>query len=682
MSLIQPFMTRVPNMLQAQLSLGTLSRTSLQLLRIQEQLTTGRAVNRVSDDTVKAATISVLNDRLDRSEQYQRNLSHASSALGMLDSTLAEASDLALQAKSLASEQLNVSSSASERAGQATVVDQLIQSFFNLANTSGVAGYLFGGSQGGRAPVEALGNGYRYVGDGAGVTTDLGALAGIPISLGSSAIAGVAARVKGSVDLNPALTPDTRLADLNGARSLGISIGQMEFSVNNGARVQVDLAGADTTEDVLATVTAAIRKYETDNGVTVLGPGGVSLQGGSLRLDVAGAAQVQFYDIGTGSTASDLGLASAAAPFAFNAGSSTGLDLNAKLTWTTPVSAMTGLGAPLGNIRISNAGKAADIDLSGATTLQDLKNKIEGAGLGVRVEINQSGTGIDVLSETSSGLSSALSIGEVNGGNTASLLGIRSLGLTTQLSEFNDGRGVQVIDGSKDPITGLPAPQLDVDFAIELGNGVKIEIDLRPQDVVSVNTLLNRIQSELGTKLPAAGLATTDLQVGLASDGNGITFTQNPAFSGPIRIEPRNNSPAAEQLGLMEGTYSTTSATLTSSDRAKVRPDTIFSHLIDLRDALRANDTRGISLAAEKLDGVIGSLADTRGLVGSFAQRVESAVDRETDKVTLDTKIRSELQDTDFTLAATQYTQLQTQLQAGYQVTGSLSRLSLLDYLS
>ncbi len=684
MALIPAYMARVPNLLQTQVAAGNLSRTNLQLLRVQEQLATGKVVNRVSDDSVKAATIMVLNDRLDRSAQYQRNMSHATAALGVLDTTLGQASDLALRAKSIASEQMNVSSSASERSGQAVVIDQIIQSFYNLANTSSVAGYIFGGSQGARAPVESLASGYRYVGSGTGVLTDLGSLQGIPISLGSTPIAGVAARVAGSVDLNPSLSLGTRLSDLNGSRSLGVTPGPLEFAFNGGAKVQVDLTGSDSVRDVAAKLTAAIRQYETDNSVTVLGPGGISVTGGALRIDVAAPGSLAFSDIGDGTTAQDLGLASATAPFAFTSTTPSGLDTNPKLTWTSPISSLTGLSGPLGTLRISNAGKTANIDLSGATTLQDIRNRIEQANLGVRVEINDQGTGINVLTDTSTALAQGLSIAEVAGGNTASLLGIRSLGLSTQLSDFNDGRGVQVVDGSKDPLTGLPAPNLDVDFQIIVGNGAgtAIDIDLRPQDVVSVNTLLNRIQSELATKLPAAGLAPTDLQVGLASDGNGITFTQNASFTGAIRVETKNNSPAAEQLGLLDGKYDATSATFTSTDRAKVRPDSVFSHLIDLRDALRANDTRGIQLAAQKLDGVIGALADTRGLVGSYAQRVDFASDRETDKATLDTQIRSELQDADFTQVATRYTQLQTQLQAGYQVTAAVSKLSLLDYLS
>lgn len=681
--MIPSSLARVPNLLSSQLTLGMMSRTNLQLLRVQEQLASGLAVNRVSDDAVKAATIATLLERLQRGEQVERNLTHASAQLGVLDTTLGEAHKLVLQGKTIGSEQLGSTSSAAERANQAIVVDQILNGLMGLGNTSSVAGYIFGGSQGGRAPLEMLGNGYRYVGAGAGVTTDLGAISGVPISLGSNPIAGLAGRVKGAVDLDPNITLDTRLSDLRGGRSLGITPGSVEFAVNGGPRVRVDLAGSESVRDVAAKLNAAIRQYETDNGVTVLGVGGVGVSGDGLRLDVAGASTVRFFDMGNGTAAADLGLADAATPFDFTNAAQVGRDLNAGLTWTTPISALAGLTGPLGSLRISNAGRTATVDLSGATTLQDIRNRVEEAGLGIRVEIGQDGRTINVLSEVSAGAASAMSIGEVGGGNTATLLGVRSMQASTRLADFNDGSGVKVVHGSLDPLTGLPAPQLDVDFAITLGNtgGTTIDIDLRPEDVLTVGSLIARVQSELATKLPAAGLLPTDLQVGLAPDGNGITLTQNAAFTGPIRVENRNNSPAAEQLGLTDGTYDPGSARLTGSDRAKVRPDSAFSHLVDLRDALRANDTRGIRIATEKLEGVLGALTETRGLVGSFDRRVEDALDREQDKATLDLKIRSDLQDTDYTLAATRFSLLQTQLQAGYQVAAQGSRLSLLDFL-
>jgi len=146
-------------------------------------------------------------------------------------------------------------------------------------------------------------------------------------------------------------------------------------------------------------------------------------------------------------------------------------------------------------------------------------------------------------------------------------------------------------------------------------------------------------------------------------------------------VEPANNSPAAEQLGLLRGRYDATSATLIGEDRAKVRVDSLFTHLLDLRDSLTTNNVSGIGLAGTGVDVTIGEIAELRGVVGGHAQRIESATGRENDRATLDETIRSGLRDADYTQAATRYSLLQTQLEAGLRVTAMASQRSLLDFL-
>ena len=73
-----------------------------------------------------------------------------------------------------------------------------------------------------------------------------------------------------------------------------------------------------------------------------------------------------------------------------------------------------------------------------------------------------------------------MSVGE-DGGDTATLLGLRSMGLDTPLSVFNDGDGVPIRSGSIDPETGLPDPAADVDFTISLADGRSFEVDLAGQ---------------------------------------------------------------------------------------------------------------------------------------------------------------------------------------------------------
>lgn len=673
---------RVPNLLINQLSLANLTRTNLDLLRVQEQLMTQKQVNRPSDDAVKAASISVLNDRLNRSDQRKRNLQHAEAAIGQLDSAMAEVYNIALEGKDIASQMASTLNTAGDRAAQAKIVDQLLNSLLNQANGQSVAGYMFGGSQTGTAPMVEFNGAYRYMGDGNGVTTDLGMFSSVPITLGgSSAIGGVSSRIKGSVDLNPGLSGSTRLADMLGNRGAGVTLGTIEMSINGGARISIDLAGADTAQDIDDKITSAIKAYETANSTTVLAPAGISVSGDHFTVNVAGANTIDFYDPGTGVTAQDLGLAG----LTFNSGNANALDAQPKLTWQTSIGQLQGVSGALGQIKINNAGKSAIINLGSAGTLQDVRNLIEGAGLGVRVEINDAGNGIDIFSEVSGGKKQALSIEEVSGQNsTATRLGIRSLAATTAISDFNEGRGVRIVNNVTDPTTGTATYALNKDFTITLGNAAatRISVDLRPQDMASVATIIARINAEAGPQLAAAGLAGTDLVAGLSDGGNGIVLTQSNTFTNPISVAKENNSNAAEDLGFLGGTYNAGSASFTGEDRAKVRVDNLFTRLIDLRDSLNANDTVGITRAAEDLQQVIDKITLTRGEVGGYGKAVDFATTVEEDRATVDKKVRSELQDVDFTEAATRYSLLQTQLNAGMQVTGRISARTLLDFLS
>lgn len=681
MSTIPPGLGRVPNMLTARLALGNITKANLGLLGVQEQVSTGRAINRVSDDPVKASLISILDDRLERTEQRKRNIVHAQSALGDLDTTLGEVANITLDAKQIAADMVNTTFSANDRSAQATIVSQLLSGMISQGNRQGVAGYVFGGSQPGQQPFTEFRGGIRFSNTGPGITTDLDIARSVPITLApNNPVGATSARVRGDVDLDPNLVGQTRLADLSGARNLGVTPGAVEFSVNGGTRISVNLTTADSAQDVVTQLTAAIRQYETDNGVTVLGPGGVSLSGEALRIDVAGANTVRFFDVGSNSTARDLGLATDAG-FDFAAATPNGVDLGPKLAWSTPISSLAGVTGSLGQIRIRNAGATAVVDLSTATTLEDVRNKIEAAAPGTRVVINDAGTGIDVLTEVSGPRALALSVEEVSGGTTATALGIRTFSGTTRISDFNDGRGVRIVDGVVDPTTGTATTALNADFTITLGNvgATQLTIDLQPADMTSVQSMVSAMNAQISTQLAGAGLAPGDLTVGLAPDGNGLVFTQNPGFFGAVSLAQLNNSQALSDLGLTNGTWA--AGQYTGRDVTKVRPDNLFTHLMDLRDALATNDTSGIAIAGENIDRSLDRLTEVRGLVGGYAKRVDFAERLVEDQTTMDTKIRSELRDTDYTEAAMKLSLLQTQLQAGYQVSGIMQGQTLLDFL-
>jgi len=669
--------SRAPTLIFSQNSLNALGRTSVSLARINEQLASGLSILRPSDDPIRSATVSILDGRLESTEQILKNLEFAGNSLGIIDNALGDAKSLIDEAISIASEQLSSPSDPDSRQGQATIIDSLISSLFNIANTESLVGYVFGGTNPTGSPVSEFGGGYRFSGERGGLTAALGAISDVPITLGAdNAIGALSNRIEGTADLDPDLTVNTRLNDLNGARDLGIEQGTIDFSYNGGPTVSVDLSEADTIGDVADAIEAAIIQYEADNGVTILGPGGVGISGGSLSFDIAGGGNFDFTDQQGSYVGADLGLVQDPA-VSFTTASNTGLDLDAGLSWTTPITALQGLGgAALDQISLSNNGQTVSVDLSGANTLGDVKSAIEAASDGIRVLISDDGTSINVFTETAGTRDLALSISEVAGGtDTASLLGIRSFDLDTPLSVFNDGRGIEIAEGNA-------ISTENEDFSITLGDGFEITIDLSSGDIATVQTLVDAINTQANAQLTAAARPTTDFAVSLSATTNGLEFTQDAALgvSGPIAISPQRSS-AAEQLGLLDADLSPGGNTLTSSDRASVRVNNLFTHLMDLSQALRSDDTLGIQIASENMKGSLEDLIQSQALVGGYSRRVDEEVLRQEDKSVLDQAMRSQLRDLDYAQASSRFAQLQLQMQATLSVIAQTQSRTLLDFL-
>jgi len=197
-----------------------------------------------------------------------------------------------------------------------------------------------------------------------------------------------------------------------------------------------------------------------------------------------------------------------------------------------------------------------------------------------------------------------------------------------------------------------------------------------PGDLVDVNTLLTKINGEAA----AAGLGAV-FNATLATTGNGIVFEDTAGGAGQTSVSSLNGY-AAKDLGLLNATFTPGApATFAAEDRAGVRVDSIFSTLVELRDALDGDSRIGIQLAGERLEGDIDRIVRARALVGVRASRVDKGEDRVTEARLLDEDIRSGLRDLDYTAAATKFSLLELQRQAGLATASRVTGLSLLDFL-
>jgi flagellar hook-associated protein 3 FlgL len=659
MNAIPGNLSRVPTMLASRMSLSTIAGTTRDMLRVQEEIVTGKRLNRPSDDVVGTSAASVIDDILERREQRLSNLAQADAIVSSLDAALGDLSDLVLEAKSVGLSQIGIGSDASTRQNQAEVIDAILNAAVDIANRSQRGIHFFGGSAHAQAPIEGLYGALRYVGQGKGMVADLPLGDDLRITMGGDeAYGALSARVEGFADLNPGLTPTTRLSDLAGARGQGIAKGSLTVTVN-AVQIDVDLSEADTIGDVTSALQAAIAAQ--DPGATVAIS---STDPSRLAITPSAGVTITVADPSVAAMAADLGLVGTYPP-----GTATdGLDLDPRLTEFTELSSMGGLTLPLGTIRIQNAGQTRLVDLSSATTAGDLMRLVAETNIGVRLEIAESGDRFNMRNELSG---ASMSVEEVSGGTTATQLGVRSFHGTTLLADFNDGRGVGNVSGNSDPLTGLPDPSLNTDFRVTVKDGRSFDVDLDGAE--TVQDVLDAINAAAA----AAGLTPAEFTASLKTDGNGLALA-DATVGTTTSVTGLNNSTAAEDLGILG---STSGATLAGSDRATVAVDSLLTHLISLRDALKANDEAGITFATSRLDADLSRAVEARADVGVRARRITDAITREEDLTVQDQSLRSQVADTDVTEAAVRFSNLQQALTAGYQVTARTQELSLLDFL-
>ena len=151
-----------------QRSITTTTMTGLQanqtrMQQLQEQLSSGRQVNRPSDSPVKTVEAMQFRGTLSRTEQYVRNADDGLALLGAADSALSGSLELTRRVRELTLQGMNGSVNAQGRQALAVEIDGLRDGLLALANTRYLDRPVFGGNTGGTAAYSAPGG--SFVGD-------------------------------------------------------------------------------------------------------------------------------------------------------------------------------------------------------------------------------------------------------------------------------------------------------------------------------------------------------------------------------------------------------------------------------------------------------------------------------------------------------------------------------------
>ncbi|MEI8197133.1 MAG: flagellar cap protein FliD N-terminal domain-containing protein, partial [Phycisphaerae bacterium] len=202
-----------------------------------------------------------------------------------------------------------------------------------------------------------------------------------------------------------------------------------------------------------------------------------------------------------------------------------------------------GAGVASGSIQINTAdGASKMVDLSAAVTIQDVVDRINGAGANVTAAIK--GDKLTLVDGTTGG--NTLNITNVSGGTTATDLGltqvvaqgntltgadINRLALTTSLSNLNGGNGVRT--------TGTSA----TDFTITTNlNGTVASFSVALNGANTLGDVINKINTAATSGGKQSVFATLD--------PNGHSIKLANSNGGTVAVTANNNSLAARDLGL------------------------------------------------------------------------------------------------------------------------------------
>jgi flagellar hook-associated protein 3 FlgL len=193
------------------------------LQAVTEKVSSGKQLNRPSDNPADVRTSVGLNDTLAQINQYLRNIDTASSKVSAMDTALGSAGDLIQRANELAIEGANGTLSSDERKAIAAEVDQLKEAMAQDASAKVGDDYVFSGFRVDKAPYQVTGPGQvsAYAGDHGAIVARIGQSSTMQINLSGDSV------------FQPAIDALTQLqTDLNSGQPVQqTTIGQISSSL-------------------------------------------------------------------------------------------------------------------------------------------------------------------------------------------------------------------------------------------------------------------------------------------------------------------------------------------------------------------------------------------------------------------------------------------------------------------
>lgn len=151
-------LARITQSMMSRHSLDGMQTSLSRLAKLQEQLSTGRVLNRPSDSPTDTTSAMRIRSSLADVRQYARNASDGVAWLGQIDAALTSATDQVRRARDLALQGANQGAMGpAAREALATEIDQIREGIVTTANASYLGRPLFGGITAGAVAYDAAG---------------------------------------------------------------------------------------------------------------------------------------------------------------------------------------------------------------------------------------------------------------------------------------------------------------------------------------------------------------------------------------------------------------------------------------------------------------------------------------------------------------------------------------------
>lgn len=630
-----------------------MQRALTRFLEMQTQMSSGRRINKPSDDPLGIIHDLDLRSELAKNAQYQKNIHQAQNWVQVYDTVLADLKDMVTTAKEIAIAMASGSYDNVAREASASQVKSIFDQMMHLSHSDLEGMFVFSGFRTDQKALSAASNGVRFDGDAGQIKFPIGASSDLTVNLnGADVFLKQLSIIGEDSDLNVGIAGITLLADLHNGQGVDQAPGTISITDQNlGITVNIDLSGATDIDSVITTINNALTTNVPPIGNLTIGIGN---EGNNLSFDTT-----------------ENGLISDVTPLD-NLNGGNGVDLS------------------IGKILLTDgAGTDLQIDLSGSTTIGDVITKFNAAIAAdpvinnVTLQRNAGDTGLEIVD--SNGVPLGLRVEEVSQDSTTA----RPLGILGAIDPVLTGNDLNpVVSFKVEEVGGSTASDLGIlaEFSYDY---VGSDLDPRLLATSAVSDLNGGVGFDMGRIVlwqghltrtidlgpsaidPATGTVQDildafndsglDITASINADGRGIQIVNNDQTKS-LTVEDEAGGRTTSDLGIYG-----------SSD--------MMGSILVLINALNANDQESTGLLLQNLDDAILHLLNHRAAIGARGIRLEDTVSRLLDLELTFTQRLSEVEDADITKLITDLATYENNYRASLIASAKIIQPSLLDFL-